>query len=262
MRIAANYIVKNEEMFLRYSLESIKNVVDEIVLIDNGSTDKTIDIAEEFKSKYDKKMIIEQKTDLGFAELRNENAKLSDCDLILIVDGDEVHFTEGANSIQNAIKVFTEYRKENNHILCGFFNFYHFYGSFKHLLAQAVEPAPRLIIKCEFTKWEYIRKTEKAHEFPSICLTNAHTRIGLEYYFAHYGYCKPNQALIDKGKHYLELGHFNHLASNEVDKALNGIELVPYWGRHPSAMNEFNFEDYKTDVEQKGGRFFLKNKPW
>jgi glycosyltransferase involved in cell wall biosynthesis len=44
-RIALNIIVKNEEKFLRGCLESIKNLVDEIVLADTGSTDSTVAIA-------------------------------------------------------------------------------------------------------------------------------------------------------------------------------------------------------------------------
>lgn len=261
MRIAANYIVKNEEMFLGQSLESIRNVVDEIVLIDNGSTDRTLEVAENFRKTFEKRMVIEQITDLGFAELRNKNAELSDCDIILIVDGDEVHFNNGPNSIQEAISVFVDFRKKNNFILGGYFTFFHFYGSFNHLLAQPVAPSPRLIVKCEHTRWVY-PENEKVHEYPKILNENPGTRIGVEYSYAHYGYCKPNIDLINKGKHYLELGHFNTLASNEVDKALDGIELVPFWGKHPESMKNFEFNKYKSKVIEKGGRFFLVNKPW
>lgn len=44
-------IVKNEEKHLRDCLESVKEVVDEIVLVDTGSTDNTINIAEEYGAK-------------------------------------------------------------------------------------------------------------------------------------------------------------------------------------------------------------------
>jgi len=45
-------IVKNEEKFLRQCLESVKSLVDEIVIVDTGSTDKTVSIAQEFTTKY------------------------------------------------------------------------------------------------------------------------------------------------------------------------------------------------------------------
>ncbi len=44
-------IVKNEEGKLRQCLESIKELVDEIIIVDTGSTDKTKDIAKEFTNK-------------------------------------------------------------------------------------------------------------------------------------------------------------------------------------------------------------------
>lgn len=47
MKISAVFIVKNEEKELRAALESVKDF-DEIVLVDTGSTDKTLEIAQEF----------------------------------------------------------------------------------------------------------------------------------------------------------------------------------------------------------------------
>ena len=44
-------IVKNEERFLRGCLESVKGIVDEIVIVDTGSTDSTLDIAREYGAK-------------------------------------------------------------------------------------------------------------------------------------------------------------------------------------------------------------------
>ncbi len=44
-------IVKNEEKYLPGCLESIKGLVDEIIIVDTGSTDKTIEIAESFNAK-------------------------------------------------------------------------------------------------------------------------------------------------------------------------------------------------------------------
>ena len=44
-------IVKNEERFLSNCLESVENFVDEIIVVDTGSADKTIEIARSFNSK-------------------------------------------------------------------------------------------------------------------------------------------------------------------------------------------------------------------
>ena len=40
--LSACMIVKNEEKFLAQCLKSIKDAVDEIIIVDTGSTDKTV----------------------------------------------------------------------------------------------------------------------------------------------------------------------------------------------------------------------------
>ncbi|MEW6226836.1 MAG: glycosyltransferase, partial [Bacillota bacterium] len=47
-RVSAMYIVKNEEEFLPFSIRSIYNVVDEIIVVDGYSTDRTVEIAKSF----------------------------------------------------------------------------------------------------------------------------------------------------------------------------------------------------------------------
>ena len=42
-------IVKDEERLLKRCLDSVKDIVDEIVIVDTGSKDKTKDIARKYK---------------------------------------------------------------------------------------------------------------------------------------------------------------------------------------------------------------------
>ena len=44
-------IVKNEEKVLSRCLDSVKEIVDEIIIIDTGSTDKTKEIAKKYTNK-------------------------------------------------------------------------------------------------------------------------------------------------------------------------------------------------------------------
>ncbi len=44
-------IVKNEEMNLKRCLDSVAGLVEEIVIMDTGSTDRTVEIASEYTSK-------------------------------------------------------------------------------------------------------------------------------------------------------------------------------------------------------------------
>ncbi|MEH7525214.1 glycosyltransferase family 2 protein, partial [Bacillus sp. JJ1503] len=77
-------IVKNEETYLRRCLESVKNQVDEIIIVDTGSTDSTIGIAEEFETS-----IFTYEWDKDFAAARNFSLEKAKSDYILVLDADE-----------------------------------------------------------------------------------------------------------------------------------------------------------------------------
>jgi len=77
-------IVRNEEQFLPQCLESIKDVVDEIIVVDTGSTDRTVEIAEGFGAK-----VHHHPWNNDFSEARNISLSYATCDWILIMDADE-----------------------------------------------------------------------------------------------------------------------------------------------------------------------------
>lgn len=83
-KLTLSMIVKNEEKYLRECLLSIKDVVDEIVLIDTGSSDNTIKIAEEFGAKIYSFTWIND-----FSAARNFALGKSTGDWILYLDADE-----------------------------------------------------------------------------------------------------------------------------------------------------------------------------
>lgn len=82
--LSACMIVKNEEELLPQCLDSIKDVVDEIIIVDTGSTDRTVEIAESYGAK-----IYHHPWTGSFSESRNHSIKYATCDWILIVDADE-----------------------------------------------------------------------------------------------------------------------------------------------------------------------------
>lgn len=77
-------IVKNEEKLLPRCLNSVKDAVDEIIIVDTGSTDNTVEIAKSFGAKvYNFKWIDD------FSAARNYSLKYAACDYILNLDADE-----------------------------------------------------------------------------------------------------------------------------------------------------------------------------
>lgn len=77
-------IVKNEEKYLSQCLNSVKDIVDEIIVVDTGSTDKTVDIAKSFGAK-----LYYFKWNNNFSEARNISLKYATKDWILIMDADD-----------------------------------------------------------------------------------------------------------------------------------------------------------------------------
>ena len=82
-------IVKNEEEVLSRCLDSVKDLVDEIIIVDTGSTDKTKEIAAKYTDRiYDFHWIND------FAAARNESFKYATKDYILYLDADDVILEE------------------------------------------------------------------------------------------------------------------------------------------------------------------------
>ncbi|MBL7196926.1 MAG: tetratricopeptide repeat protein [Candidatus Omnitrophica bacterium] len=85
-RISLCMVVKNEEKYLPYCLKSVRQIVDEIVIVDTGSTDKTLEIAKRYGA-----CIINYKwnnlTDLSYA--RNISLQAAKNNWVLVLDADE-----------------------------------------------------------------------------------------------------------------------------------------------------------------------------
>jgi glycosyltransferase involved in cell wall biosynthesis len=82
--LSLSMIVKNEEKYLRDCLESVKGIVDEIVIVDTGSVDNTKKIAEEYGA-----IIFDYEWKNDFADARNYALGKSKGDWILYLDADE-----------------------------------------------------------------------------------------------------------------------------------------------------------------------------
>jgi glycosyltransferase involved in cell wall biosynthesis len=76
-------LTKNEEPVIKDCLESVK-WADEIIIVDNESTDKTLEIAKKYSVK-----LVKSKTGNSFADHRNLGAEAASGEWLLYVDADE-----------------------------------------------------------------------------------------------------------------------------------------------------------------------------
>lgn len=93
-------IVKNEEKSLPKCLEAVRDVVDEIVILDTGSTDRTVEIAEQFGAKVH---YFDWCND--FAIARNEALKYVTGEWVLVLDADEILSSSIVPQLKQAIAV-------------------------------------------------------------------------------------------------------------------------------------------------------------
>ncbi|MDD4202710.1 MAG: glycosyltransferase family 2 protein [Candidatus Omnitrophica bacterium] len=92
-------ITKNEEKNIRRCLDSIKDISDEIIIVDDNSMDRTVEIAQkEYNAK-----VISNPLNNDFANQRNLGIEHATCDWIFQMDADEVVPKETSQKIIKAI---------------------------------------------------------------------------------------------------------------------------------------------------------------
>jgi glycosyltransferase involved in cell wall biosynthesis len=89
-------IVKNEEDVLERCLSSVKDLVDEIIIVDTGSTDRTKEIARVLADKVYRFPWVDD-----FSAARNFSFKKATKDYILWLDADDIMFPDEAVKFRN-----------------------------------------------------------------------------------------------------------------------------------------------------------------
>ncbi|MFN3781747.1 MAG: glycosyltransferase, partial [Candidatus Kapaibacteriota bacterium] len=97
--LSLSMIVKNEQKYLPGCLESVKDIVDEIVILDTGSTDETKNIAMSFGAK-----IYETQWRDDFSLARNESLSHCTGKWILYLDADERVVHPSPSELRSLIK--------------------------------------------------------------------------------------------------------------------------------------------------------------
>ncbi|MDR3670820.1 MAG: glycosyltransferase [Holophaga sp.] len=91
-------IVKNEAAILGRCLSSVRGLVDELVVVDTGSSDGTLAVAEQFGARVGR---FPWRDD--FSAARNESLRLCTGDWVLVLDADEALDPRGLAEIRGAV---------------------------------------------------------------------------------------------------------------------------------------------------------------
>lgn len=97
--LTVSMIVKNEERFLPECLASVTGVADDIIVVDTGSTDRTVDIARSFGAR-----LIEIQWPDDFSKARNVGLDAVRTPWVLVLDADEELVRDDVPVLQAAIK--------------------------------------------------------------------------------------------------------------------------------------------------------------
>jgi len=98
-RVSLCMITKDEEQFLGDCLAGVRGVVDEIVIVDTGSTDRTVEIAESFGA-----VVLHEPWTDDFSAPRNVGLEAATGDWILVLDADEVLSAEQAAQVRELVE--------------------------------------------------------------------------------------------------------------------------------------------------------------
>lgn len=99
LKISACYIVKNEAKNLAKSIKSLKNQVNEIVVVDTGSTDNTIAVARKLGAK-----VYGFPWQDDFSKARNFALSKAKGDWLILLDADEYFTAKTAGNIRKIIR--------------------------------------------------------------------------------------------------------------------------------------------------------------
>jgi len=106
MEVWAHTLIKNEARWLWYSISSVIDHVDKILIWDTGSTDGSIEIEKALDKKYPGKIILKQRkqeTAEDFTIVRQEMLDATKSDWFLMLDGDEIWFEDSIKKVVKAI---------------------------------------------------------------------------------------------------------------------------------------------------------------
>jgi glycosyltransferase involved in cell wall biosynthesis len=217
-KISAIILTKNSEDLLADCIESIKELADEIIVIDDNSTDRTVDLAKHIGARVENSKTIPN----NFAEKRNLGLKKAKGKWIFYIDADERVTPELSKSIQSITNLkkpeYQAYKIQRK-------NYY--FGNHEWPFIESLE---RLFEKSSLKSWY-----GPVHETPKIDGKTGE----LKGFLLHYTH-RDLTSMVNKTIEWSKI---------EAELRLNSNHPPVVWWRFPRVMLTAFFNSY---IRQKG----------
>lgn len=240
-RVSALYVVKNEEEYLPFSLRSIHAAVDEIIVVDNGSTDGTAEIAAGFP-----KVKLMRSSLEDFGALRNLAIDHCSGDWFIKIDADEVFYPDLADALPRLVA--------NRHVDAYTCWFYHLMRSYWYMQNESDrDPLYRrlfLVRRRPGVRFEGLVHERLVGLGPNIADSGLH--------YVHYGYVKPAREVFKRWLHYARLEGIERIYDGvDPDHILDDRPLHPFTRRHPPVIAGY-VDSRAAELAAQGCELFRK----
>lgn len=106
--ITGHMVVKNEDRWIWFSIMSVIDFLDKLIIFDTGSIDHTNDIVEEIANnpKFKDKIIYKRLGSVSaetFYKVRQRQIDMTRTDYFMVVDGDEIWYKESLQEIEHIL---------------------------------------------------------------------------------------------------------------------------------------------------------------
>lgn len=245
-------IVKNEEETLDRCLKSVKNSVDEIVIVDTGSSDKTKDIASKYTDK-----VFDYIWCSNFSKARNFSISKASNNWILVLDADEIVDQFNRDSVSKFCK------NNKNQSVVGRLKRINEYED-NYGIRRYIERVNRLFNRNNFyyeglIHEQVVHKDKIKYETENIDIIIDHIGYSREV-IKRTGKIQRNIKMLKKA---LEIGpkdpYINYQLGKSYFLAKNYDNAVMYFKKAVSLMDNFNYE-YAEDLVESYGYAFLNLK--
>lgn len=197
-KIAACYITKDAEEFIEYSIKSVYPIVSKIIVVDNCSKDKTLEILEKMDDPQ-KKITVISREFKNKTEQRNVYCSMLDgYDYMWCIDGDEVWDGENLRKVEHLI-----FSNNNTPAFCfSFIDFWKDLGTVSKGVWEQFTGRKSLINLNICGKIKYMVHTlpvlENGGDIPALFVKDV--------FFHHYSYVRTDKQIKDKIDYYINTG--------------------------------------------------------